>query len=194
MIVRLTILVLLADLAIGACSNKGDGTPDASDGMDAADAGDDAGDEPGDPDPQPVDGALVWVRAAGGTGVTWGMSLAALDDGSTLVTGLLTGRATFGAGEANETTLPADLDRVAYVARFHADGDLAWARRVHGTGQYDQGQGIATHSDGSCIVGGRFTGATAVFGPGNPNETTLTNVAPGNGDAFFARFNVDGNF
>ncbi len=43
-------------------------------------------------------------------------------------------------------------------------------------------------------MGGRYTGATAVFGAGNPNETTLTNVSTGNGDAFLARFNPDGNF
>ncbi|MBD3162499.1 MAG: hypothetical protein GF328_10370 [Candidatus Latescibacteria bacterium] len=44
-----------------------------------------------------------------------------------------------------------------------------------------------------CLVCGRFAGATAVFVPGNPNETALTNVLPGNGDIFIARFNVDGN-
>jgi hypothetical protein len=140
-------------------------------------------------------GDVRWCRRAGGAGTEFVRRLAAFPDGSFVLTGAYhSGAPVFGPGEVNETTLSGDTDQVAFAARFDADGGLAWARRVGGTGQYDQGLAAAAFADGTCVVGGRFTGATAVFGAGNPNETTLTNVTAGNGDAFIARFNPDGNF
>jgi hypothetical protein len=137
-------------------------------------------------------GALSWVRKAGGAGSHVGESASALPDGSCLFAGMFYGSATFGAGEPTQTTFtsasPAGVD--VFVARYTADGGLAWARRAGGIGT-DIAAGVGAFPDESLVVVGSFEDA-ATFGPGDPLETTLT--AAGATDAFIARFNADGGF
>jgi len=135
------------------------------------------------------DGALVWAKAAGGTSTERGAAIAVLADGSCLVTGAFEAIATFGAGEANETTLTSAGEADVFVARYGGDGALAWAKRAGGT-EADLSGGISAHGDGSCVVTGVFSGA-ATFGVGEERQTTLE--AEGD-DVFIARFNADGGF
>ena len=135
--------------------------------------------------PAPMDGKLAWAKSAGGTGYDAGQDIASLADGSALVTGYFEGSATFGPGEANETVLTSAGGYDIFMARYNADGTLAWAKSTGGTGS-DAGQDIASLADGSALVTGYFSGS-ATFGPGEANETVLT--SPG---MFIARYNTDG--
>ena len=135
-----------------------------------------------------ADGTLEWARRAGGTNWDTGHDVAAFPDGSCVVTGSFDYNATFGPGEAGETSLGASGSDDVFVARYGSDGTLAWARRAGGW-ESDRGYGIASFADGSCAVTGDFTG-TATFGPGEAGETDLT--ADGGSDVFVARYDADG--
>jgi hypothetical protein len=67
-------------------------------------------------------------------------------------------------------------------------GNLMWAKRAGGE-SWVIGYGITTLSDNSTVVGGVFY-KSAMFGPGEPNETALT--SGGHHDVFIARYNPDG--
>lgn len=132
-----------------------------------------------------ADGSLAWVEQAGGEQVDDAWGVATFDDGASVLTGSFLGTAIFGAGEENETEL-GDLD--IFVARYNADGTLAWAKRAGGTAR-DVGRDITSMADGSCTVTGRF-GDAATFGPGESNATSL--VSAGRLDTFVARYAASG--
>jgi len=137
-------------------------------------------------------GDLAWAKRAGGADYERGSSIVALADGSALVTGyfglmLGSSSATFGPGEAGETTLTSAGDSDIFIARYNPDGTLAWAKRAGGTYD-DEGSGIAALADGSALATGSFEGS-ATFGPGEAGETTLTSAGR---DIFIARYNPEG--
>lgn len=134
------------------------------------------------------DGRLAWARRAGGDAGTfqWGYAMAALPDGSVLLTGDFTGQATFGPGEANQTELQAVRDHSVFLARYGENGELIWARQVHGTAS---GYDIVAGED-RFILAGKFFG-TATLGPGEENETELS--SDGGADIFVARYGHDGH-
>ena len=131
-------------------------------------------------------GSLAWVVRAGGSNedISSGTAVSTLNDGSALVTGSFEGMTTLGQGEANETTLTA-AGRDAFVAKYNADGTLAWADRAGGV-SFDFSHGISTLDDGSALITGTFQD-TAAFGQGETNEVTLT--SDGEYDIFVAKYN-----
>lgn len=131
-----------------------------------------------------ADGTLAWAKRAGSKYVDWGFDIAALESGSSFVTGFFSQTATFGVGERNQTILVSAGGYAAYVAKYGAKGTLAWAKRIANT-KSSFGHGMASYIDGSCVVTGDF-GGTAVFGEGEANETDL--VSAGNQDLFIARY------
>ncbi|MEE9423975.1 MAG: SBBP repeat-containing protein [Methylococcales bacterium] len=138
-----------------------------------------------------ADGELVWAKRAGGTGFDEGNDIAVDDMGIAYVTGSFSDAATFGSGEANETTLTSDGSRDIFVAKYAADGDLVSVKRVGGT-NVDSGNGIAVDDSDNVYVTGIFN-VSAIFGLGEANQTTLTsddsleNIS-GSGDIFVAKF------
>ena len=134
------------------------------------------------------DGTLAWAKRAGGTLLDRAKGIASYSDGSTVITGAFSGSATFGAGEANETVLASPGDWDGFIARYNADGTLAWAKRAGGSSRAT-GKGITSFSGGTAVMVGRFQGA-ATFGPGEANETTLTSA--GDFDICVAKYNADG--
>jgi uncharacterized delta-60 repeat protein len=134
------------------------------------------------------DGTLAWAKRAGGTSYDLGIAITALSDNSIVVAGEFRGSATFGPGEANQTTLVSAGGFDIFIARYNPDGSLAWAKRAGGTGD-DVGYRIAALSDNSTVVTGLFFDS-AVFGEGEANETTL--VSAGSWDIFIARYDPDG--
>jgi VCBS repeat protein/beta-propeller repeat-containing protein len=127
-------------------------------------------------------GNLVWAKGAGGAAQAF-----AVDGlGQSYVIGHFGNSATFGPGEAHETTLVADRSIEMFVAKFGSDGSLLWAKRAGG-GNSTYGRGVAVDSTGQSYVTGEFTGS-ATFGPGESNETTLVGAA----GLFVAKFSGAG--
>lgn len=125
------------------------------------------------------DGTLAWAKRAGGTGSDEGNGIATLSDDSAIAVGRFQGTATF-----DGTTLTSTGSYDIFVAKYNADGTLAWAKSSGGP-NFDEAYGIATMlPDGSAIVTGRFQD-TATF-----DGTTLTSA--GFRDIFVAKYNSDG--
>jgi hypothetical protein len=127
---------------------------------------------------------LVWAKRGGGAGSDMSSAIATLSDASTLAVGRFQATATFGQGEPNATTLVSAGFCDISVARFDADGTLAWATAAGGA-ESDEGFAVSTTENGNAFVGGYF-GNTAVFGGGEANETLLTSA--GYDDIFVAQF------
>ena len=132
------------------------------------------------------DGSFVWAKQAGGTGEAKGISIIALSDNSTAITGWFVGSVIFGQGEPKETvhnsageTEEPDI----FSARYNPDGSLDWAVRAGGI-KSDQGRSITALSDNTTIVTGIFEDS-AIFGKDEPNETILD--SPGSRCMFIAR-------
>jgi hypothetical protein len=133
-----------------------------------------------------ADGTLAWAERAGG--ILWdrGYGIAALSDGSSVVTGYFSSDATFGEYEVNETVLSSAGAHDVFVARYNSNGTLAWAERAGGE-NYEIGFGIDVLPDGSAALAtGYYSVQPATFGLGEDNETTL--YSAGNGDVFVAEY------
>jgi hypothetical protein len=107
---------------------------------------------------QPVEAQeLEWAKQAGGSGWAVGYGIAVDGSGDSYVTGGFSGSATFGAGEANETTLNSSGGEYEwiFVAKYNSSGDLLWAKQASGWGW---GYGIAVDGSGDSYVTGGFYG------------------------------------
>jgi uncharacterized delta-60 repeat protein len=134
-------------------------------------------------------GLLAWAKSAGGATNDQGLEITALSDNSIVVIGGFVKSATFGLGEPNQTVLTSPGGYDIFIARYNADGTLAWAKRTEGVSGYVEGLGITNLSDNSTVVTGGF-GNSITFGPGEVNQTVLT--SPGVFSLFIARYNSDG--
>jgi len=132
-----------------------------------------------------ANGAFLWVRVIE-TRSGNGVRAVALADGGLIVTGTMLGSAiTFGTGEPTEATFDTHDAYDSFVARYAADGDLLWVKRVVRGFARD----LALLLDSSVVVVGDFSD-DAVFAPSEPNETTLPE--PPGRDLFVARYDLTG--
>jgi hypothetical protein len=141
------------------------------------------------------DGSLRWARHPSGIlragqllGRNSGIGVAVTGDGDAVVVGELDARLTFGAGEPNETVLAAVAGRDGFIARYHSDGTLAWAKRFGGGQQDTLALRVAAAPDGAFYVAGPFEGdvtfdTVALSGEGHAGEEP---------NAYLARFRGDG--
>ena len=134
-----------------------------------------------------ADGTLNFAVQAGSAEFDAASAIAVDGAGGSWVTGFFEDEATFGAGEANETTLTSAGGDDVFVARYNTDGTLDFVVQV-GSAEFDIGSGIAVDGAGGSWVTVDFRDE-ATFGAGEANETTLTSA--GRGDAFVARFAPD---
>ncbi len=134
-------------------------------------------------------GYLGWAKRAGGTENEIGYAITTRSDNTTVVTGYFRGTATFGKGEAFETSLVSGGEADIFVARYKDDSLLGWAKRAGGTDNA-YGREITTLSDDSTVIIGYFKG-TATFGKSETNETVLVSYDESN-DIFLARYNSVG--
>ena len=126
-------------------------------------------------------GSFVWATQAGGTTSTdEGVGVSTLADGSTIVTGVFEGPATFGS-----TTLAGTGAEDIFVAKINPSGSFVWVTQAGGTST-DEAFRTSTLADGSAIVEGYFTDV-ASFGP-----FTLTSA--GAQDYFVAKVDSSGTF
>ena len=136
-----------------------------------------------------ADGMLLWAKQDGGSDVDQGFSIATDASGDSYITGIFEGVATFGAGEANETTLTSAGSRDIFIARYNTNGMLLWAKRAGGVNSNDHGLNIVVDPSGNSYVTGFFN-ASATFGAGETNETSLSSA--GSFDIFMAKYDSDG--
>ncbi len=127
-----------------------------------------------------ANGTYAWATQNGGSGAAAARGVSALANGSSIITGVFSGTATFGA-----TTLTSVGSAYTFTAKVNANGTYAWATRG-GRSNYDSGQGVSARANGSSIITGSFNG-TATFG-----TTTLTSA--GSDDTFTAKVNANGSY
>lgn len=89
----------------------------------------------------------------------------------------------------NETWIPSEGSRDAFVARYDALGALRWARG-EGSTSVDIAWAVAAAANGDTLVAGDFN-STVTFGEGEPAERTLTAVY--SDDMYFARYAPSGS-
>jgi len=95
---------------------------------------------------------LIWAKRAGGSSFSdIGFGIAGDGSGNSYVTGIFGGSATFGPGEANETTLTTAGSVDIFVAKYDVNGALVWAKRAGGSDS-DVGLGIAVDNSGVNIL------------------------------------------
>jgi len=130
----------------------------------------------------------LWAAGAPSPASSTGEDVVAMPDGGAVAVGAFAGTITFGSGGSNETVLTSAGDFDLFVARYGADGALAWAVRAGGAGT-DWAWAVEVDGAGGLWVVGQF-GQTATFGPGEAGETLVTSVA--GQDLYVARFAADG--
>jgi hypothetical protein len=126
------------------------------------------------------DGTWTWARRGGGTGGDHAAAVAALPDGSVVLTGWFEGTASFGT-----TTLTATGGDDLVAARLSPDGGWTWAARAGGSGA-DAGRAVTVRADGTAVVAGTLGGTAVVAG------TVLTPV--GGADLLVAALSPDGGW
>ncbi|AII42251.1 hypothetical protein KR100_02380 [Synechococcus sp. KORDI-100] len=129
-----------------------------------------------------ADGSFAWATKVGGSSSVRVSDVNVLSDGSSIMTGLWSGTATFGG--TSLTTNPTNYND-AFVAKLDSNGNYLWVTQAGGT-QSDEPAAITTLSDGSSIITGSFSG-TATFG-----STSLTST--GNREIFIAKLDADGDY
>jgi len=103
------------------------------------------------------DGALVWVRSAGGSGRDEAGGIALAPNGDVVIGGLFSSTATFG-----NARLTAAGTSDLFLAQYRSNGDLVGAIGGGGQGE-DFGYGVAVGPTSQSCVVGSFQG-TASFG------------------------------
>ncbi|MHC4661390.1 MAG: PKD domain-containing protein [Planctomycetota bacterium] len=138
------------------------------------------------------DGTLAWAKSAGGTKTEHGCGIAALTDGSAIITGWFNNDSTFGAGEGNETVLNSTTVLLTdiFIAKYNPGGTLAWAKSAGGT-ENNKSYAISTFPDGSAIITGEFEG-TSTFGNSSEGGNQVDITSSGGKDIFVAKYNPDG--
>ncbi len=98
-------------------------------------------------------GKLVWISTAGGTGYDYGHGIAVDALGDVVVSGAVVGDAQFGA-----VRIPNEPGSHIFCAKYHADGELVWARVAEGRAS-GSGHGVAVDGRGAIYVGGLSSGS-----------------------------------
>jgi hypothetical protein len=127
-------------------------------------------------------GQAVWTRQAGSGSIETeeGRCITLDSSGNVYVAGGFAGTASFGG--TNLTSI-GGLD--IFLAKYTSAGQLLWARRAGGTGNFEYGLAIAFDPAGNLLVTGQFQG-TATF-----SGTNL--VSRGGIDIFLAKYDPAGN-
>jgi hypothetical protein len=134
------------------------------------------------------DGDFTWVRSTQGTGQEYGNEVTVDADGHIYAAGIFTGQGEFDPGPGLEVFVPEGLID-GFISKYDGDGNYLWTK--HHAGSFQLGiYGMETDQAGNLYVGGAFDDIRD-FDPG-PDSTVLT--ASGAWDAFFQKFDPDGNF
>ena len=140
------------------------------------------------------DSYFAWAQSAGGGMLTGSGSIAISGDDTPVIVGYFTDTAYFPTGRPAPddsfavTSSPASQD-VFIAALAPRSRYFAWVQKAGGSGE-DVGLGIATMSNGTPVITGRFTGSAAF--PTASGAVTLTSAA-GATSAFVAALDRQGS-
>jgi len=133
-------------------------------------------------------GNFVWAHRMGGGTYDFGLGIAVTGEGDVCTTGYFTGTVDFDPGAATfELTSVGGQD--IFVSKLDSAGSFVWARRIGGA-RDDQGQDVATATDGVVYITGHFS-QTADFDPGS-DPFNLTSA--GSDDIFVSKLDSGGDF
>jgi hypothetical protein len=118
------------------------------------------------------------------------VGLCPLSDGSCVVSGGVSGTASFGDGSTILTTPGSNYD--AFLAWFGADGTFDSALQYGGT-SYAFGWSVAALADDSLVVGGSFN-SDLTLGAGGPTSSTLFTIASSDKNGYVAHLRPRGGF
>jgi len=137
------------------------------------------------------DGLLDWAVRAGSAvddEDDWARDMAAMDNGSVVISGDCGNPAIFGAGETNETLLDIATEVNGCLARYAQDGGLMWAQGFGGE-LWDDANAVATSSEGVTVVG--HIDSNAMFGSGESDQLDVP-AEYLDGRMVFASYSLDG--
>lgn len=101
-----------------------------------------------------VDGDLLWVRTAGGTGYDYGHGIALDGQGTVVISGSVAGAAWFGDTGVNAGS----TSRAVFCAKYNAEGALLWVRGSEGN-LSGSGHGVAVDGANHIYIGGSGSGS-----------------------------------
>ncbi|MDB6024271.1 MAG: hypothetical protein JWM68_494, partial [Verrucomicrobiales bacterium] len=127
-----------------------------------------------------ADGAVNWLRGAGGASDDQGFNIAVDQSGNSYITGFFKTTANFGGNIS--VTSRGNWD--AFLAKYDSSGNALFATNMGG-GLNDYGNGIAIDSAGSIYVSGTYYGISK-FGDVTLNSPFLS-------DIFLVKFNSSGS-
>jgi len=133
-------------------------------------------------------GRLEWVRTWGSDWNDIAYDLAVDSSDNIYVTGIFTGAVDFDPGDGVDIRWAIDSEDI-FLLKFSSDGTRIWAKTLGGPG-WDRASRVCFDPAGYIIVAGKFQ-QTVDFDPG-PGEYLQTTVDSGN--AFFSKFDLDGNW
>jgi putative cell wall-binding protein len=139
-----------------------------------------------------ANGVWEWAVSAGSSGNAYGTGIAALADGSAIVTGNFAGTATFTPTQSASVSLTSAGSEDAFVAKISADGEWVWAARA-GASSSDSGSAVSVLTDGSAIVTGEFR-ETATFTPVTTGADPINLPSSGQSDVFVAKISATGEW
>ncbi|WP_395741810.1 SBBP repeat-containing protein [Prosthecobacter sp.] len=104
-------------------------------------------------------GALLWIKTAGGKGYDYGHGIAVDSQGDIVVTGAVAGEAKFG----NVTVNAGSTTRPIFCAKYDPSGTLKWVKTT--TGKFSgSGHGIGVDAKDSIYIGGSGGGDGSMDG------------------------------
>ncbi len=135
-------------------------------------------------------GVFTWAKSAGGTDDDYAYRIHAHSDGSFAITGTYELTLVLGPTEPGQIQLASNNTRQAFLARYHASGEVDWAVSMGGPSNFDELLGLRRLADGSIAVSGRYRGTATVDGL-NGTGTTV-NGPPNDPTALVARYYANG--
>lgn len=124
-------------------------------------------------------GDVIYARNSTGVSYSEGNALVVTGTGESFISGSFSETMKFGT-----TTLEAQGDLDLFIAKYNADGTLAWAKREGNTGT-EANRGMSLDPSGNVYVTGFFNGTTTI------GSTTF--VSAGDRDIFLAKYNTAGD-
>ena len=138
-------------------------------------------------------GTAQWATRIGGSGSDQGMGTSTDSNGNVYVTGYFTSNpltiynydgSTFG-------TLTNSGSNDCFIVKYNTSGTAQWATRICGSGS-DQGNGIATDSNGNVYVTGQYSSnPLTIYNYDGSTFGTLINSSSGS-DCFIVKYNTTG--